>query len=214
MSALAIKSQNFYISQLVFGKNLIRLFICVFFFYFHHAYLLVSLSPPVPEGPPNNLTGSATSTTSVALSWLPVTKELRKGNIRGFQVKIDDDNGMTLNVTTVQDSSLSASFGELSVYSNYSLQARAFTRKGFGPWSASVKVSTGAPGKMRSDMNITIIFEIVIRWRGVLIVSELDFGSNVQTGHCTIVLYSRSKGLHTHGVSFSLPVILMALGNC
>ena len=49
-----------------------------------------------------------------------------------------------MNITTVQ--SLSVTFEDLEVYSNYSLQAQAFTRKGFGPWSALVNASTGAPG--------------------------------------------------------------------
>lgn len=76
-----------------------------------------------------------------------MSKELRKGIIQGHQVKIYDDNGVLLNEKTVHGSSLYAYFGGLDVYSNYSVQARAFTRKGFGQWSPLVKVPTGAPCK-------------------------------------------------------------------
>ena len=99
-------------------------------------------------GPPNNLTGSSSSS-SITLYWLPVKKELRKGAIQGHEANIYDDNGAPLDETTVYGSSLSTYFDGLNVYSNYSVQVRAFTRKGFGPWSSLFPVSTGAPRKSR-----------------------------------------------------------------
>ena len=74
-------------------------------------------------------------------------KELRKGIIQGHEAKIFNDNGVLLDGTTVYGSSLSAYFDGLNVYSNYTVQVRAFTRKGFGPWSPLVRVSTGLPSK-------------------------------------------------------------------
>lgn len=74
-------------------------------------------------------------------------KELRKGIIQGHEAKIFNDNGVLLDGTTVYGSSLSAYFDGLNVYSNYTVQVRAFTRKGFGPWGPLVRVSTGAPSK-------------------------------------------------------------------
>lgn len=74
-------------------------------------------------------------------------KELRKGIIQGHEAKIFNDNGVLLDGTTVYGSSLSAYFDRLNVYSNYTVQVRAFTRKGFGPWSPLVRVSSGAPSK-------------------------------------------------------------------
>lgn len=74
-------------------------------------------------------------------------KELRKGIIQGHEAKIFNDNGVLLDGTTVYGSGLSAYFDGLNVYSNYTVQVRAFTRKGFGPWSPLVRVTTGAPGK-------------------------------------------------------------------
>ena len=62
-------------------------------------------------------------------------------------MKIYDANGAYLNDSTVLGSSLFAHFSGLSLYSNYSLKVRAFTRKGFGPCSSLVNVSTGVPGK-------------------------------------------------------------------
>ena len=76
-------------------------------------------------------------------------EELRKGIIQGHEAKLYDDNGAPLDETTVYGSSLSTYFDGLNVYSNYSVQVRAFTRKGFSPWSPPFPVSTGAPRKSR-----------------------------------------------------------------
>ena len=73
--------------------------------------------------------------------------DLRKGIIQGHEAKIYDDNAVLLDETTVYGSNLSVYFDGLNVYSNYSVQVRAFTRKGFGPWGPLVRVSTGAPCK-------------------------------------------------------------------
>ena len=100
----------------------------------------------VPEGPPNNVTGSPASTTSINLSWIPVTKELQNGIIQGYQVYIYDASGYISN-TTVLVPSLTTVFGGLVVMSNYSLKVRAFTRKGYGPWSPLINTSTGSPGR-------------------------------------------------------------------
>ena len=62
-------------------------------------------------------------------------------------MKIYDSIGAFLNHSTVLGSRLFAHFSGLSLYSNYSLKVRAFTRKGFGPWSSLANVSTGVPGK-------------------------------------------------------------------
>jgi len=117
-------------------------------------------------GPPNNLTGSSSNTSSITLYWLPIKRELRKGIIQGHEAKICDDNGVLLDEKTVYGSSLSAYFDGLNVYANYSVQVRAFTRKGFGPWSPLVRVSTGAPCKSlecdAESNDITIICEIFI----------------------------------------------------
>ena len=101
----------------------------------------------MPQGPPSNVTGSPTGTNSIKLSWLPVSKELQKGIIRGYQVKIYDQEGEYLRNSTILSRNLSASFAGLYQYSNYSLKVRAFTRKGFGPWSSLINVSIDDPGK-------------------------------------------------------------------
>ena len=79
---------------------------------------------------------------------------------------------MLLDETTVYGSSLSAYFDGLNVYSNYTVQVRAFTRKGFGPWSPLVRVSTGAPRKSlecHAESNvIAIICEIFIVSKSIL----------------------------------------------
>ena len=106
----------------------------------------------MPQGPPSNVTGSPTGTNSIKLSWLPVSKELQKGIIRGYQVKIYDDEGEYLRNSTILSRNLSASFTGLYQYSNYSLKVRAFTRKGFGPWSSLINVSIGDPGKHQSQI--------------------------------------------------------------
>lgn len=108
-------------------------------------------------------------------------KDLRKGIIQGHEAKIYDDNGTPLNETTVYGSSLSVYFDGLNVYSNYSVQVRAFTLKGFGPWSPLFRVSTGAPCKLlenhakRNDVIIIcemfICFDQYYGWRDLPTVS-------------------------------------------
>ena len=113
----------------------------------YHKLLRMLWKISVPQGPPNNVTGSPTGTNSIKLSWLPVSKELQKGIIRGYQVKIYDEEGEYLRNSTILSRNLSASFAGLYQYSNYSLKVRAFTRKGFGPWSSLINVSIDDPGK-------------------------------------------------------------------
>ena len=113
----------------------------------YHKLLRMLWKISVPQGPPNNVTGSPTGTNSIKLSWLPVSKELQKGIIRGYQVKIYDEEGEYLRNSTILSRNLSASFAGLYQYSNYSLKVRAFTRKGFGPWSSLITVSIDDPGK-------------------------------------------------------------------
>ena len=96
-------------------------------------------------------------------------KELRKGVIQGHEVKIYDDNGAPLDETTVYGSSLSTYFDGLNVYSNYSVQVRAFTRKGFGPWSTLFPVSTGAPCKSLECHEESIKLQLFVKCSFVLI---------------------------------------------
>lgn len=107
--------------------------------------LKFTLLLPVPAGPPNKITVDSVTSTTIALSWLPVAKGLQNGIIRGYQLYLYRASEYA-TYTTLLVPSRSAVFGGLTILSNYSIQIRAFTRKGYGVWSGLVNTSTGAGG--------------------------------------------------------------------
>lgn len=98
----------------------------------------------VPASPPANLTAYNTSSTSIRVSWDPVPAPLRQGFILGYRVYLIATQSQpeqnrrrrkrtsrpTGNEIFMDTSNLTTEFQGLEKYSNYCVQAVAYTRIG------------------------------------------------------------------------------------
>lgn len=106
--------------------------------------MLCVIFPLVPTSPPANLTAYNTSSTSIRVSWDPVPKPFRQGFILGYRVYLIGTHGQpeqnlrrrkrtstpTGNEIFMDTANLTTEFQGLEKYSNYCVQAVAYTRVG------------------------------------------------------------------------------------
>jgi len=98
----------------------------------------------VPTSPPTNLTAYNTSSTSLRVSWGPVPAPFRQGFISGYRVYLIETHGQpeqhlrrrkrastpSGNEISMDTANLITEFQGLEKYSNYCVQAVAYTRIG------------------------------------------------------------------------------------
>lgn len=89
------------------------------------------------------------NTTALTVNWLPVLEEDRKGFILGYWVAaLSNSTGECMrNVSVLGSEVLTITLGGLEIWTNYSVQIRAFNVKGNGPWSGIVRGNTDEEGK-------------------------------------------------------------------
>ena len=101
----------------------------------------ISFTFPVPGKPPANLTAYNTSSTSIGVSWDPVPKPFQYGNILGYRVYLLGTQQQlserrkrsppaSENEIFGDTTNLTMEFRGLEIYSNYCVQATAYTRIG------------------------------------------------------------------------------------
>ena len=96
-----------------------------------------------PDGSPENVTGMATNSTTIDLSWDPPPRQLQNGYIVEYRVNVTEtDTGDSFSVTTTDTSLVVTS---LHPYYTYSCIVAAVTI-GVGPYSTVINITTEEAG--------------------------------------------------------------------
>ena len=105
----------------------------------------------MPDGPPQNVTGQNTSSTSILVSWEAVQAELQNGIITGYNItyesQTENDNGVLLAGPNDRQANLTG----LKEFVKYNISVVAFTVKGDGPPSVIV-VRTDQDSKLNFSL--------------------------------------------------------------
>ena len=92
--------------------------------------------PTVPSAPPYNIHLDMVNTTALNASWHYVTLIHQNGIILGYRVRFQqEDGGPLLWNMTVGPDVHHFLFSDLLIFQSYSIQMKAFTIKGDGPWN-------------------------------------------------------------------------------
>ena len=97
-----------------------------------------------PDGAPENVTGSATSSTSIKITWDPPERNLQNGYIVQYRVTVTETETGTVSKWNVTDTSLTVT--SLHPYYVYTVSVAAET-VGIGPYSDGVNVTTDEDSK-------------------------------------------------------------------
>ena len=114
--------------------------------------------PLEPSSAPQALTVSATSSTSISVSWDPVVAEDRNGIIKGYKVNYNDLPNFQmvtefLNITKEQQNKRQTmTLDNLNEFTNYSIRVLAFTLVGNGPTSVAQVVQTLEDSKFNASI--------------------------------------------------------------
>ncbi|XP_020911432.2 receptor-type tyrosine-protein phosphatase F isoform X1 [Exaiptasia diaphana] len=97
-----------------------------------------------PDAPPTNFNVTATSPTSVNLTWGLPPKDKRNGVIRGFNISYckTADNTTRITKTLEGSSTLQDVIDGLEMHTEYSFKILAYTSEGNGPYSNEIKERT------------------------------------------------------------------------
>ena len=104
---------------------------------------MIYLNPfSAPASPPANVVAMVNSSTSIHVSWNEVPPIDQNGVIMAYEITYTPLENFTgvigINSTNVSGSNLSVSLVGLQEYVNYSIQVRAYTSEGLGPYSTPV----------------------------------------------------------------------------
>ena len=111
---------------------------------------LYSPIPIVPASPPNNVTATSSSSTSIQVNWTEVPAIDQNGVITQYEVEYNQTTftGVTMYNTTVVDSTMFTTvLNGLLEYVEYCIRVRAYTSQGPGPYSDAICVTTDEDGK-------------------------------------------------------------------
>lgn len=97
-----------------------------------------------PDGAPENVTGLATSSTSIRLTWNTPARNLQNGYIVEYRVRVTETNTGMASTSTVTDTSLI--LVSLHPYYIYSCSVAAVT-VGIGPYSVAINITTDEDGE-------------------------------------------------------------------
>ena len=100
----------------------------------------------VPEAPPQNVRAAPESESSIRVSWEPVPKFKRKGNITGYNIEVRNNTNRIINRTICAEN-LTAVIEALEMFVTYHFKVQAFTEEGFGNFSPEVNATTKQSGK-------------------------------------------------------------------
>jgi len=109
----------------------------------------------VPFSPPIDFNGTNTSSTSVRLEWNTVPYEYANGIILGYTIRINgsytlyNNNRNTTNYTVevFGADNRERIFTSLEMFTDYTYEIRAYTRKGHGNYTLPIVVRTDEDGK-------------------------------------------------------------------
>ena len=133
-------------------------------------------SPLVPKSPPENITVHNTSSTSIRVAWDPVPKSLAQGIILGYRIFLTgtQQQGPLRRKRSVSPieivfdtANLTTEFQHLEKYSNYCVEAVAYTRIGESNRTNATCVLTDEDGKHTETFLFSISF-----WSCLSVVQE------------------------------------------
>ena len=119
--------------------------------------------PLEPSGAPQTLTVSATSSTSISVSWDPVVVGDRNGIIKGYKVNYHALPNVQmatdfLNITKEQQNKRqTVTLDNLNEFTNYSIGVLAFTVFGNGPAGVGQVVETLEDSKLYAGICTVIV---------------------------------------------------------
>jgi receptor-type tyrosine-protein phosphatase Q len=118
-----------------------------------------------PDGPPQNVSGSATSSTSIEVTWDPPTRHLQNGYVVEYRVTERETDTGTVSRWTVTDTSLTVT--SLHPYYEYTYSIAAVT-VGIGPYSTAISITTDEAAPTAAPQNFTSsvisAFEVALFW--------------------------------------------------
>ena len=103
----------------------------------------------VPASPPDSVTAVNISSTAIQVSWNPVSAIDQNGVITQYEVEYNQTTFSEVslyNTTTVNSTTLMVDLTGLEEYVVYSIQVRAYTSVGAGPYSHVVMETTQEDG--------------------------------------------------------------------
>ena len=117
--------------------------------YYYNHHIILICSSLVPARSPDNVTASASSSTTIEVTWDIVPPIHQNGIITMYEVlyqPLETFDGaivtQTMNVTE-----MSANLIDLEEFVNYNISVRAYTSEGPGPYSEEVTVMTQEDSK-------------------------------------------------------------------
>ena len=108
--------------------------------------MFITLNFSVPSKPPSDVRGKYFNTTALGFYWNSVPDNHKNGIILGYQWIFFSSSGTVLKSGNITDIKLSHEFLGLQLWTNYSFMIRAYTVKGYGPWSALITQATDEAG--------------------------------------------------------------------
>ena len=130
-------------------------FITLLFVSIHSLEMKLPLSS-VPSRPPQNLWANNISSTALNITWNPVPTGFVHGILRGYRVLYKETNKPSAPYTkiTVPSRVRNIVIKDLKKFTNYSIMVLAFTIKGDGAQSPTIKVSTDEDSEYQWDILI------------------------------------------------------------
>ena len=103
-----------------------------------------------PSSPPSNVMATATSPTSIMVTWDVVPPIDQNGVITMYEVLYEPletfNRAIMSNTTTVDGTATAVNLTGLEEYVNYTISVRAYTSAGEGPYSTEIIESTAEDG--------------------------------------------------------------------
>ncbi|XP_022107057.1 protein sidekick-1-like [Acanthaster planci] len=135
-------------------------------------YVEQTTSPSAPSNAPVNVMVTASSSTSLIVSWSAVPPEHQNGPIQGYRVSYKEVGDSTApQVKSVNATMFSVSLTGLAKWQEYALQVLGFNREGNGPNSDVIIIRTKADAPTLSPQNVHVPVTnqtaILVTWENV-----------------------------------------------
>lgn len=114
------------------------------------------LGQSVPSAPPQDITCTSPSSTSILVSWAPPPLEFQNGVITGYSIQYSttEGNKTTQRVDGVPPDSSSYLLENLQKWTEYGVTVRAQTEAGDGPESLQLLIRTEEDGMFQKKTNL------------------------------------------------------------
>lgn len=119
----------------------------------------------VPSAPPQNVACTALTGQNIQVTWKAPPSDRIHGIIKGYKLLYEAANEGTTETHASRNSkitqALSTVLHDLRPYTNYTVQALAYTRAGEGVGSTPISCMTEETGKKKKNLIIVFIMTVV-----------------------------------------------------